>query len=105
MTFGIYDCPICIDSFLLEWPAPTYPRNDARVRVRCVGCKQMIEMLAVSIESIHNCPADYRPKSEIVAMLPPDPKASRELKQKNMALRIQVCRKRNPEFMKGSAIK
>lgn len=105
MTFGIYDCPICIDSFLLDWPLPTNPRNDARVRVLCVGCKQTIEMLAVSIDVIHNCPVDHRPKSEIVAMLPPDPNASRELGQKNMALRIQVCRKRNPEFMKGSAIK
>jgi hypothetical protein len=68
MTFGIYDCPICIDSFLLDWLPPTNSANDARVQVRSVGCKQMIEILAVSIEITHNRPEDYSPKSEIVAL-------------------------------------
>ena len=51
MTFGIYDCPICIDGFLLDWPPLTNPANNARVRVLCVGCKQMIEMRVASIET------------------------------------------------------
>ncbi len=59
MTFGIYDCPICIDSFLLDWPLTVNHAYNTRVQVRCVGCKQSIEMLAVPIEIIHNCPADY----------------------------------------------
>jgi hypothetical protein len=32
MTFGIYDCPICVDDFLLDWPPDQNLALDARVQ-------------------------------------------------------------------------
>ena len=45
-----------------------------RVRVRCPGCGNIVEVVMLTYTVIHGCdPNKYKP-GEIVEILPPDPK-------------------------------
>jgi hypothetical protein len=63
-TFGFFDCPTCVDFYLVpDWNVRSMPLL-SRVHLLCPGCKNTIQVHAVEIDTVHNTSADYRYRSE-----------------------------------------
>lgn len=67
-TFGFFECPVCIDFFLVpDWHTRKLPLL-ARVNILCPECKQTIQVHAVEIDTVHNTEIDYRPHATVVSV-------------------------------------
>jgi hypothetical protein len=90
-TFGFFDCPVCVDFYLVpDWNVRSMPLL-SRVYVLCPGCKKTIQVHAVEIDTVHNTRPDYRPHATIVKIEPPIPGTTIHRDGK---LSIQIARKR-----------
>ncbi len=91
MSIALFDCPHCVDEFAFDWEKVRNLAVGWRVMVRCPGCGNVVQVVMLAYQLIHNCdPAKYKP-GEIVEILPPDAKASPGL---NYSLRMQIHRKK-----------
>jgi hypothetical protein len=89
-TFGFFDCPICVDFYLVsDWKIRSMPLLP-RVYVLCPGCQNTIQVCAVEIDTVHNTRVDYRPHAAVVKIEPPIP--NREFRRDGK-LSIQIARK------------
>jgi hypothetical protein len=90
-TFGFFECPICLDFYLVpDWKIRTMPLL-SRVHVLCPGCKQTIRVRAVDIDTVHNTRADYRPHATVIKIEPPILGA---IGRRDMGLMVRTQRKR-----------
>jgi hypothetical protein len=72
-TFGFFDCPICVDFYLVPfWKIRTMPLL-SRVHVLCPQCHNTIHVCAVEIDTVHLVPTDYRPHATVLKIEPPIP--------------------------------
>jgi len=89
-TFGYFDCPICVDFYLVpDWKIQMPLLS--RVHVLCPGCQNTVQVCAVEIDTVHNVPIDYRPHANVVKIEPPIP--NREF-QRDVGLIARIERKR-----------
>jgi hypothetical protein len=90
-TFGFFDCPICVDSYLVpDWNVRTMPLL-SRVHVLCPGCQNTIQVCAVEIDTVHNTRLDYRPHATVVKIEPPIPNTEG---RRDVGLKARIARKR-----------
>ena len=100
-SIALFDCPHCIDEFRFDYQRIAKLNYGWRVRVRCPGCGNIVEVVMLAYTLIHNCDsAKYKP-GEIVEILPPDRKAGdwwmaantlrRAILQKKSGWRPRVC--------------
>lgn len=74
-SIALFDCPHCIDEFSFDYQKIAKLAYGRRVRVRCPGCGNIVEVVMLAYTLIHNCdPGKYK-EGEITQILPPDPKA------------------------------
>ena len=72
-TFGFFECPVCIDLYLVpDWHTRKLPLL-ARVNILCPGCNQINQVHAVEIATVHNTEIDFRPHATIVSVESPIP--------------------------------
>jgi hypothetical protein len=75
-SVALFDCPHCIDEFRFDYQRIAKLNYGWRVRVRCPGCGNIVEVVMLNYTLIHGCDPDkYRP-GEIVEILRPDPNLS-----------------------------
>jgi hypothetical protein len=90
-TFGYFDCPVCVDFYLVpDWKIHTMSLL-SRVHVLCPGCNQTIQVHAVDIDTAHNVLVDYRPLATVVKIEPPIPNAEA---RRDIGLLVRIQRKR-----------
>lgn len=75
-SIALFDCPHCIDEFAFDYQRIAKLTYGWRVRVRCPGCGNIVEVVMLAYTLIHNCDFDKYRQGEIVEILQPDPKAS-----------------------------
>src|SRR5580765_1574741 len=88
-TFGFFECPICIDLYLVpDWHTQKLPLL-ARVNILCPGCNQTIQVHPVEIDTVHNTEIEYRPHATVLSVEPPIPKTKilRDGKLSNQIMR------------------
>ena len=97
-TFGFFECPICIDLYLVpDWHTRNLPLM-ARVNMLCPGCKQTTQVRDVEIDTVHNTEIAYRPHATVVSVEPPisNTKILRDGKLSNQIMRKR--REREGDF-------
>ena len=93
-TFGIFNCPNCVDHFLVPgWPPPERLLKHSRVYLECPGCKEILEVLLTHIDIIPSCEPDYARHARLVEIKPPDTAGSAESKWYNHNLSIEIHQK------------
>lgn len=97
-TLGFFECPICIDLYLVpDWHTRKVPLL-ARVNILCPGCKQAIQVHAVETDIVHNTEIDYRPHASVLSVEPPIPN-TRILRDGQLANKvIRKRREREGDF-------
>jgi hypothetical protein len=89
--FGFFECPICLDFYLVpDWKIRTMLLL-SRVHVLCPGCKQTIQVRAVDVDTVHNTRVDYCPHATVVKIEPPIPGAEG---RRDVGLTVRIQRKR-----------
>jgi hypothetical protein len=90
-TFGFFDCPVCVDFYLIpDWKIRTMPLL-SRVHVLCPGCQNTVQVHAVEIDTVHNTRVDYRPHATVIKIEPPIPGANG---RRDTGLMARIERKR-----------
>ncbi len=104
-TFGFFDCPVCVDFYLLpDWKIDTMPLL-SRVHVLCPGCQNTVQVFAVEIDTVHNTRVDYRPHATVLKVEPPIPNAEFRRDVGLMARIDRKRREREGEFQSSLARK
>jgi hypothetical protein len=89
-TFGFFECPICLDFYLVpDWKIRIIQLLSS-VHVLCPGCKQTIQVRAVDIDTVHNTRVDYRPHATVIKIEPPIPGAKG---RRDIGLMVRIQRK------------
>jgi hypothetical protein len=90
-TFGFFDCPVCIDFYLVpDWKIRSMLLL-SHVHVLCPGCQNTIQVCAVEIDTVHNTRVEYRPHAAVVKIEPPI--LNREFRRGG-DLGVRIARKR-----------
>jgi hypothetical protein len=102
-TFGFFDCPICVNFYLVpDWKIRKMPLL-SRVHVLCPGCQNTIQVHVVEIDTVHNTKIDYRPRATVRKIEPPIPQTEFR-RDVGLEARIQRKRKeREGEFQQSLA--
>jgi hypothetical protein len=77
-SVALSDCPRCIDEFSFDYQRIAKLMYGWRVRVRCPGCGNVVEVVMPAYTLIHNCDSDKYEPGEIVDILRPDPNLSKD---------------------------
>ncbi len=95
MSVAFFDCPHCIDEFAFDYDRIKNLGVGWRVMVRCPGCGNLVEVVMLAYQVIHNCdPATYK-WGEIVQILPP----SHQAPGLNYSLRMTIHRKKYGSYL------
>jgi hypothetical protein len=90
-TFGFFDCPVCVDFYLVpDWNVRSRPLL-SHVHVFCPECHNTIQVCAVEIDTVHLVPTDYRPHATVVKIEPPIPNTE---SRRDVGLLARIERKR-----------
>ena len=92
-SIALFDCPHCIDEFGFDYQKIAKLSYGWRVRVRCPGCGNIVEVVMLAYTLIHGCDPTKYQAGEITEILPPDPKASPEWRMAANTLRRAVLQK------------
>jgi len=95
MSIAFFNCPHCVDSFAFDFKKLTTLTLHSRVRVRCPGCQNVVEVVTNAYSVIHGADPEKYQWGEILEILPPDPKTSEEAIRRNIQLHYQICEKRS----------
>jgi hypothetical protein len=61
MSIAFFNCPHCVDSFAFDFQKLTSLTLHSRVRVRCPGCQNVVEVVTNAYSVIHNAdPEQYQ---------------------------------------------
>ena len=91
---ALFACPHCIDEFRFDYQKIAKLTYGWRVRVRCYGCGNTVEVVMLNYTLIHGCDPDKYKSGEIVEILRPDPNAG-EWWMKTRELRAKICQKKS----------
>ena len=78
MSVAFFNCPHCVDSFAFDFQKLKSLTLHSRVRVRCPGCQNVVEVVTNAYSVIHNADPEKYQWGEVLEILPPDPKTSEE---------------------------
>jgi hypothetical protein len=67
----------------------------SRVRIRCPGCQNVVEVVTNAYSVIHNADPEKYQWGEILEILPPDPKTAEESIRRNISLHYEIYQKRS----------
>jgi hypothetical protein len=89
-TFEFFDCPVCVDFYLVpDWKIQMPLLS--RVHLVCPGCHNTIQVCAVEIDTVHNTPINYRPHATGIKIEPPIPNTEG---RRDVGLKARISRKR-----------
>ena len=94
-SVALFDCPHCVDEFAFDYQKIAKFTYGWRVRVRCPGCGNIVEVIMLNYTLIHGCNPDKHRSGEIIEILRPDPKASSDWWMAARNLRMEICRKKS----------
>jgi len=95
MSIALFDCPHCIDEFRFDYQKIGKLNYGWRVRVRCPGCGNVVEVVMLNYTLVHGCdPNKYKP-GEIVEILRPDPNLSNDWWMSANTLRREILQKKS----------
>jgi len=92
---ALFACPHCIDEFRFDYQKIAKLTYGWRVRVRCYGCGNTVEVVMLNYTLIHGCDPEKYKSGEIVEILRPDPKAGEDWVMKARELRAKICQKKS----------
>ncbi|SRR6266566_3927262 len=95
MSIALFDCPHCVDEFAFDYQKIAKLTYGWRVRVRCPGCGNVVEVVMLAYTLIHNCDPDKYKRGQITEILPPDLKASRDWWMSANRLRRGILQKKS----------
>ena len=101
-NIALFDCPHCIDEFAFDYQKIAKLTYGWRVRVRCPGCGNIVEVVMLAYTLIHGSDPDKYKAGEIVEILRPDPKASRDCWMSANTLRRAILQKKSGWRPQGS---
>ena len=73
-SVALFDCPHCVDEFAFDYQKTAKLTYGGRVRDRCPGCDNVVEVVMLNCTLIHGCDADKYKPGEIIEILRPDPR-------------------------------
>ncbi len=92
MIVALFDCPHCIDEFAFDWGKVRNLAVGWSAMVRCPGCGNVIQVVMLAYQVIHNCDPGAYKWAEIIEVLPPSSQAPPDL---NYSLRMAIHRKKH----------
>ena len=92
---ALFACPHCVDSFAFDFKKLTTLTLHSRLRVRCPGCQNVVEVVTNAYSVIHGADPEKYQWGEILEILPPDPKTTEESIRRNITLHCQIYQKRS----------
>jgi len=95
MSIAFFNCPRCVDSFAFDWQRIESLTFHSRVRVRCPGCGNTVEVVTNAYSLIHSCDPSKYQWGEILKILPPDPKTTEESIRQNIRLHHEIYQKKS----------
>lgn len=95
MSVALFDCPHCIDEFAFDYQKIAKLIYGWRVRVRCPGCGNVVEVIMLNYTLIHGCDSDKHKAGEIVEILRPDPNLSKDWWMAANTLRRAILQKQS----------
>jgi hypothetical protein len=93
ISVALFNCPHCVDSFAFDFLKLKFVTLHSRVRVRCPGCQNVVEVVTNAYSVIHNAEPEKFQWGEILEILPPDPKTSEEAIRRNIQLHLKFIRR------------
>ena len=78
MSIAFFNCPHCVDSFAFDFQKLKPLTLHSRVRVRCPGCQNVVEVVTNAYSVIHNADPEQYQWGEILEILPPDPRITED---------------------------
>lgn len=94
-SVALFACPHCIDEFTFDYQKIAKLTYGWRVRVRCPGCGNIVEVVMLQYTLIHGCdPNKYR-SGQILEILPPDPKTAEDAIRRNIQLHYEIYQKKS----------
>jgi hypothetical protein len=95
MSIAFFNCPHCVDSLAFDWQKIKSLMLHSRVRVRCPGCGNTVEVVTNAYSVIHNAEPEKYQWGQISEILPPDPKTSEEAIRRNIRLHYEIYQKKS----------
>jgi len=95
MSVAFFNCPHCVDSFAFDFKKLISLTLHSRVRVRCPGCQNVVEVVTNGYSVINGADPEKYQWGEILEILPPDPKTSEEAIRRNIQLHYEIYQKRS----------
>ena len=95
MSIAFFNCPHCVDSFAFDCKKLISLALHSRVRVRCPGCQNVVEVVTNGYSVIHGADPEQYQWGEILEILPPDPKTTEEAIRRSIELHYEVYQKRS----------
>jgi hypothetical protein len=95
MSIAFFNCPHCVDSFAFDFQQLKFVTLHSRIRVRCPGCGNTVEVVTNAYSVIHGADPEKYQWGQILEILPPDPKTSEVAIRRNIRLHDEIYQKRS----------
>ena len=95
MSVALFDCPHCVDEFAFDYQRIAKLNYGYRVRVRCPGCGNVVEVIMLNYTLIHGGDPDKYKVGEIVEILRPDQNLSNDWWMEANTLRSAILQKKS----------
>jgi hypothetical protein len=95
MSVALFGCPHCVEEFAFNYQKIAKLNYGWRVRVRCPGCGNIVEVMMLAYSLIHNADPEKYQWGEILEILPPDPKTSEEAIRRSIRLHYEIYQKKS----------
>ena len=95
ITVAFFNCPHCVDSFAFDFQKLKSLTLHSRVRVRCPGCQNVVEVVTNAYSVIHNADPERYRWGQILEILPPDPRITEDTIRRNIRLHYEIYQKKS----------
>ena len=95
ITVAFFNCPHCVDSFAFDFQKLKSLTLHSRVRVRCPGCQNVVEVVTAAYSVIHGADPEKYQWGEIPEILPPNPTITEDTIRRNIRLHYEIYRKKS----------
>ena len=94
MSIAFFNCPHCVDSFAFDFKKLISLTLHSRVRVRCPGCQNVVEVVTNAYSVIHGADPEKYQWGEILEILPPELKTAEDRIRRNIQLHYEIYQKK-----------